>query len=76
MVLAQGSIQANTIPSGHAAGAIAIALAVSSVLPAAGTAFLILGIGITAATVLGRYHYLVDSVLGVAVAMAVWGLVG
>lgn len=71
----RASIQANTIPSGHAAGAMAVALAVGSTLPAAGVVFLFLALSIAVATVLGRYHYAVDSVLGVLVAIAVWTIV-
>ena len=71
-VASRASIQANTIPSGHAAGAMAVALAVGSTLPAAGVVFLFLALSIAVATVLGRYHYVVDSVLGVVVAIAAW----
>jgi membrane-associated phospholipid phosphatase len=71
----RASIQANTVPSGHAAGALATALAVGSTMPAAGAAFLALAVSIAVATVLGRYHYLVDSVLGVLVAVGAWTLV-
>jgi membrane-associated phospholipid phosphatase len=74
-VLGRGSIQANTIPSGHAAGATAVALAVASAMPVAGAVFLVLAASITIATVLGRYHYVADSVLGVLVAAAAWGAV-
>ena len=71
-ILNRGSIQVNTVPSGHAAGAVATALAVMSVMPAAGIGFLVVAAAIVAATVLGRYHYLVDSVLGVLVAVCAW----
>ncbi len=71
-VLRVGSIQVNTFPSAHAAGSVAVALAVASAIPSAGVVFLALALGITIATVLGRYHYLADSVLGVAVGMAAW----
>ena len=71
----QASIQANTLPSGHAAGAFATALAVGTIAPAAGTAFLLLALSISIATVLGRYHYVVDTVLGVLVALAAWWLI-
>jgi membrane-associated phospholipid phosphatase len=74
-VLSRGSIQVNTVPSGHAAGAVATALAVGSVMPVAGAVFLGLAALIVLATVLGRYHYVVDSVLGVLVALAAWSLV-
>jgi hypothetical protein len=71
-ILDRGSIQANTIPSGHAAGAVATALAVAGVMPFAGVAFLLIAAAIVAATVLGRYHYLIDSVLGTGVAVCAW----
>jgi hypothetical protein len=73
-ILDRGSIQANTIPSGHAAGAVATALAVADVMPLAGVVFLVLAAAIVAATVLGRYHYLIDSLLGIVVAAGVWWL--
>lgn len=71
-ILSRGSIQVNTVPSGHAAGAVATALAVVDVMPVAGVVFLALAAAIVAATVLGRYHYLVDSLLGVGVAVLTW----
>lgn len=71
-ILSRGSIQVNTVPSGHAAGAVATALAVISVMPLAGIVFLALAAAIVASTVLGRYHYLVDSLLGILVAVIVW----
>jgi membrane-associated phospholipid phosphatase len=71
-VLRRASIQVNTLPSGHAAGAVATALAVTSVMPVAGVVFLGLAVSITVATVVGRYHYIVDSVLGVIVAIGAW----
>jgi hypothetical protein len=74
-VLSRGSIQVNTVPSGHAAGAVATALAVGPVMPVAGAVFLGLAALVVLATVLGRYHYVVDSVLGVLVALAAWSLV-
>jgi len=71
-ILRHGSIQANTFPSGHAAGAVAVALSVHSAVPSAGPAFLAVAAGITLATVLGRYHYAADSILGVLVAIVSW----
>jgi membrane-associated phospholipid phosphatase len=75
-VLGRASIQANTLPSGHAAGAVATALAVATVMPTAGLAFFVLAVSIAIATVIGRYHYAVDSVLGVMVALGAWLLLG
>jgi membrane-associated phospholipid phosphatase len=71
----RASIQVNTLPSGHAAGAFATAFAVMSITPAAGIAFLFLALSISTATVLGRYHYVVDTVLGALVAIVVWCIV-
>jgi membrane-associated phospholipid phosphatase len=74
-VLGRASIQVNTLPSGHTAGAVATALAVASVMPTAGAAFLVLAVSIAVATVIGRYHYIVDSALGVVVAVGAYVLV-
>jgi membrane-associated phospholipid phosphatase len=74
-IMNRASIQVNTVPSGHAAGAVATALAVMSATPAAGIVLLWLALNISIATVVGRYHYLFDTLLGVVVAMAVWSLV-
>jgi membrane-associated phospholipid phosphatase len=74
-VLKRGSIQVNTVPSGHAAGAVATGLAVASAMPTAGVVFLVLAASIAIATVVGRYHYVVDSVLGVIVAAGAWYLI-
>src|SRR5262245_15487541 len=75
-VVRRASIQANTVPSGHAAGAIATALAVWAPMPVAGAVLMLLAICIAIASVLGRYHYLVDSVLGALVAIAAWAVAG
>jgi membrane-associated phospholipid phosphatase len=66
------SIRVNTFPSGHAAGSLAVALGVIGALPLAGTVLLGLAIGICVGCVVGRYHYLIDVVAGVAVALGVW----
>ncbi len=71
----RASIQVNTLPSGHAAGALATALAVGAVIPFAGVVFLFAALIISIATVLGRYHYVVDTVLGALVALAVWWVI-
>ena len=72
LVLRHGSVQVNTVPSGHASVACAAAFAVATLDLAAGAALLVLAISITTATVLGRYHYAIDSVLGVIVGLASW----
>ena len=73
-VLNRASIQVNTVPSGHAAVAFAVGLAVGEALPVAGGVLLGLASVIVVATVLGRYHYAVDSLLGVLVAFGAWSL--
>ena len=72
LVLGLGSVQVNTFPSGHAAVAIAAALAVMVASSGIGIVLLLLAASITAATVLGRYHYAVDSILGVLVGVLGW----
>ncbi len=66
----------NTLPSGHAAGAAAVAVMVwrsdSSLAPA----FSLLAIGIAMGTVRGRYHYVVDTLSGVMLGLAASSLLG
>ena len=69
------SIRVNTFPSGHAAGSLAVALAVMSAMPVAGLVLLGLALSIAAACVVGRYHYVVDIVAGAALAAAVSAVV-
>jgi len=71
-IVERGSIQVNTIPSGHVAGAVAAGLAVMTSLPAVGAALLVSGAVIAIAATACRYHYAVDCLLGAAVALAVW----
>lgn len=66
------TIQANTFPSGHVAGSLAVALALIGPMPVAGALFLALAITISIACVVGRYHYTVDVLAGAALAVVVW----
>ena len=75
-ILRTSSNQVNTLPSGHVAAALAVALMVLASAPAAGLAFLALTAAIALATVVGRYHYTVDSLAGVAVALVSWWCLG
>ena len=70
----QMSIGVNTFPSGHAAGAFGIALAVYYASPAAGFVFAVIAASISVACVVGRYHYVVDVIAGIALTLAVWGV--
>ena len=63
---------ANTLPSGHAAGSLAVALAVADILPVAGAILIVLALVIAVATVVTRAHFVVDVVSGVALAIAIW----
>ncbi len=72
LILKRGSIQVNTFPSGHAAGAFATALALGHVSPIAGSVFFIVALGIVCGSVVGRYHYAADSIAGLIVALVAW----
>ncbi len=75
-ILDRASVQANTLPSGHVAGAVAAALAVWPVDAAAGGVFLGAALLIAIAAAAGRYHYVIDCVTGGLVAVAAWVMVG
>ena len=75
LVLDRASVQVNTVPSGHAATALAVALFVVCVVPAAGAALLVLALLVAGATVFGGYHYAIDTILGALVAVGAWLLV-
>jgi membrane-associated phospholipid phosphatase len=64
--------RANTFPSGHAAGSVAVALGVIGPSPAAGVVLLALAIAICAAAVIGRYHYAVDVIAGIVLAVTIF----
>ena len=69
------TIRANTFPSGHVAGSLAVALAVIRVMPGAGLVFLVFAASIAVACVVGRYHYVIDVLAGAALALAIWAVV-
>jgi membrane-associated phospholipid phosphatase len=69
-VLDRASVQANTLPSGHVAGAVAAAGAVLAVWPAAGIVLMGTAALIAVSAVAGRYHYAVDVIAGAAVGAA------
>lgn len=71
-VLNRGSIQAITFPSAHVASTMAAALVLVRFMPLAGAVFLVMAVSIAVGAFLGRYHYFVDVVLGVAEATAVF----
>ena len=65
---------ANTLPSGHAAGSLAVALAVIGTLPAAGLVLLVLALAISIGAVVTRAHFVVDIIAGLVLASMVWWL--
>jgi membrane-associated phospholipid phosphatase len=76
LLVHEASTQANTFPSGHAAGALAAALVVAMVWPAAGAVFVVVAVSIMAGSVIGEYHYAGDALTGALTAVAAWGLLG
>jgi len=66
------TIRANTFPSGHAAGSLAVALAVIGALPVAGFIFLFLALSICLACIVGRYHYVLDVLSGIVLALVIY----
>ena len=75
-ILDRASVQANTLPSGHVAGAVAAALAVWPVDATAGAALMVLAVLIATAAAVCRYHYVIDCVTGAAVAVVAWVIAG
>lgn len=71
-VLTHGSHHMNTIPSGHAAGAVAVAVALAGLHSPLAPLFGVVAVAICIATVVGRYHFLVDTVAGALVGIAAW----
>jgi membrane-associated phospholipid phosphatase len=74
-VLTHGSHRMNTIPSGHAAGAVAVAVSLAWLHVPLAPVFAVAALAICVATVVGRYHFLVDTLAGALVALAWWWVV-
>jgi membrane-associated phospholipid phosphatase len=71
-ILKHGSIHAISFPSAHVASAFAIALVFLRYALPVGVVFLMVAILISLAAVVGRYHYVLDVLLGAATALAVF----
>lgn len=71
-LLGRLSIGVNTVPSGHAAEALAAALLMSDAPAGIAVWMWLAAAAISAGAVFGRYHYAVDAVAGWAVALGVW----
>jgi membrane-associated phospholipid phosphatase len=69
------TIRANTFPSGHVAGSLAVAIAVAGAMPIVGALLIAVAVIIGVATVVGRYHYVLDGLAGMLLALALWAIV-
>jgi membrane-associated phospholipid phosphatase len=72
-ILGAYGIHMSVFPSGHSAAAFSCAFAVLRLLPSyrlAGCAFLVLATLIAVATVYGRYHFAIDTIAGLFMALA------
>jgi hypothetical protein len=76
VVLGGFSHERNTFPSGHAAEALSVVLALSRASPAVSMALAPLALGVGVGSVAGRYHFAADAAAGYAVALIVWLVVG
>ena len=68
LVLARVSHRWTTFPSGHVAVAWGAAIALLRVWPAAGGVVAVVALGVTVGAAAGRYHYVIDVLLGLVVA--------
>jgi membrane-associated phospholipid phosphatase len=66
-ILRRVSHQMNTFPSGHVAVSVAASLSVFRIWPAGGIVMAAIAIGIAIGAVAGRYHYLLDVIVGAVV---------
>jgi membrane-associated phospholipid phosphatase len=64
------TIRANTFPSGHASASFSAALALWSEVPWAGAVFTVLAVSIAVGSVVGRFHYAIDAIAGLLLALA------
>jgi membrane-associated phospholipid phosphatase len=60
----------NTFPSGHVAVAASAALSAHVVAPRADLVFMIVAAGVAVGAVRGRYHYIIDALIGIVVGTA------
>jgi len=78
-MLGNYGIHTSVFPSAHVAGAFATAMGAWKTLPEhkwVGRLLLVMAILIAIATVYGRYHYLVDAIAGVAMAILAFLITG
>ena len=75
-ILNRASVHANTLPSGHVAGAVAAALAIWPLNATAGAILLVVAVLIAIAAAVCRYHYVIDCVTGAVIALVAWTIAG
>jgi membrane-associated phospholipid phosphatase len=76
-MLGNYGIHTSVFPSAHVAGAFAVAFGAWSALPEhkwVSRFLLVMAILIAVATVYGRYHYFVDALAGLVIAVVAWRL--
>jgi membrane-associated phospholipid phosphatase len=66
------SIRANTFPSGHASASLAVALALAPASPMAAAVFGALAVSIAIGSIVGRFHYAIDAIAGLLLAVVLW----
>lgn len=71
-ILKHGSIHAISFPSAHVASALAVAFVLLRFAPKIGLIFLVVSILISIGAVIGRYHYVLDVLLGAVTAILVF----
>jgi membrane-associated phospholipid phosphatase len=71
-ILKHGSIHAISFPSAHVASTFAVSLVLLRYKPFVGLLFLFVSIWIALGAVVGRYHYALDVLMGLAIALAVF----
>ncbi|MEJ2239385.1 MAG: phosphatase PAP2 family protein [Gemmatimonadales bacterium] len=75
-VLGWLGIRANTFPSGHVAATLAASLVLLERLPLVGSIFLWVAVSIAVSTVVRRYHFFLDALLGALLALVFRILLG
>jgi membrane-associated phospholipid phosphatase len=75
-VLGRFSHEHNTFPSGHAAEALAVVLALAPLAPLFGVALVPVALAVAAGSIAGRYHFAGDAIAGFLVAALVWIVLG
>ena len=75
-ILGHAGMGGNTFPSGHVTSSVAIALVILSLDLVAGLVFLWVAASMTVATMVLRYHYAADALLGIGLAVLAFAVLG